>query len=100
MTRFQIAFLAELRSGKWLQITGSYRDGKRCRCAIGVGSEVVDQLCAGDHTLSRFKVMEIDESGYRKLYRKLYQFNDLDRLTFPEIADALEADWKYEGPLV
>lgn len=100
MTRFQIAFLAELRSGKWQQITGSYRDGCCGRCAIGVQYEVVNRLGGGDRSVSRFKVMEVDEPGYVALYRKLYELNDLLLLTFAEIADRLEADWKYEGPLV
>lgn len=79
-SEFRTKLCAELRSGNWNQIRERYRDDGCGRCAAGVVFEVIADMpdCTPLPYTAEFQ-------------RKLIKWNDYDLLTFPEIADCIEA---------
>jgi hypothetical protein len=75
------AWIAKLRSGEVAQCRGMLRDGD-ARCCLGVLS---DMAGVGGYP-AKIGLMSFSHSGAMQL------LNDKDELTFPEIADWLEAN--------
>jgi hypothetical protein len=89
-----------LRSGTIKQITGQLVDGEGCRCVLGVIA------LAGDIPHDTDQTLDAEGNTYDRAYEgfgsvgltnddcvSLYIMNDRDQLTFPQLADVLEADF-------
>lgn len=97
------AVLGALRSGNYRQMTGRYHlSGEQCAnrvpyfCAVGVAAAALginweDNYfpCTGRYYISTFFLREhgIDQG----LHNLIVLMNDAGKMTFPEIADVLEA---------
>lgn len=93
-------WIAALRSGEYEQITGCLmeenKDGEYCYCANGVG------YIGNGYDVCGWSTVLIDgikKSGYEsnmpipyRLFKAIVELNDDYRLTFPEIADWIEAN--------
>ena len=93
--------IAALRSDKYKQTTGRLRDGD-CFCVLGVACDLADPTKWELHFYGWFYE---DASGSTsdwvrkhfgispKLWKDLVFLNDVQRLTFNEIADYIEAHY-------
>ena len=83
------AWLAALRSGKFKQITGAYGRGTKV-CALGVARSVMNipEFRTG---LVSYEVAHFYGLPCR-FTDKVITWNDADRLSFPAIADKIEAE--------
>jgi hypothetical protein len=87
--------LEALRSDKYTQYYGTFKDRSRenCFCAIGVIGDVlkeddedhIDGVC----TFQRLFLNNLDEAG-NFLWAEIVERNDVQKLTLPQIADYLE----------
>jgi hypothetical protein len=86
-----------LRSGTIKQTVGQLKDRDGCRCVLGVialaGNIPHNESCTEDeygcsNRYEGFEAIGLDHDDCVELYRK----NDSDRLTFPELADHIEAN--------
>ncbi len=92
MSEFIAKLIAELRSGKWTQIRGRYRDDGCGRCAQGVAYEVMMQMGAEfKEETDDLAATGLSRGALTNLMCHLLAWNDADHLTFPQIADRIEA---------
>lgn len=99
------AWIAALRSGEFQQTRGRlYNDGRDDDrpigyCCLGVLAKINDYqlsengkeiIVNGENVDYQPLIKLLENSGY--LYYDIYRLNDTEKMTFPEIADYIEAN--------
>ncbi len=92
------AFIAALRSGKYKQTFGALRAGEDCFCAEGLLCHVIDPTRWENRIFYRFPdglcVQAAIPGEIRSAIGQTFSltgWNDVQRLTFAQIADKVEA---------
>lgn len=89
-------WLADLRSGEYVQGTGSFEyeeAGQTRTCCLGVLCHSADvPVCGYDPDRDNYEFVESEEALSWDQARSLWHKNDVDRATFYEIADWIEAN--------